>query len=273
MDSFLPRLSIPLFSLVHKYMVWFSRYEVFFFFLEGEEGGGLPLFPCPLFSPLLSFLAEVSPFTNPHAGNISISSLSTINHRQTPLLLWHQSVRRFPHRSPSPSKLLSRWMALSCLFPSPLRSLSRQEGRRGAESTGAFWEQDRAGHFDPQQLTTTQVFNSLPGGPSSSQPPCPDLPQAGRSPSAPQPALAPQHGGGPPPPLALPTHGAGSPLSPTLETPQIQRRDPLSPTTWPAMGLGGVPQPHTGGSPQPHTGVTPLSPTRGEGGPLSPTQG
>lgn len=166
----------------------------FFFLFRGKRGLtdslSLPL----VLSPLPSFLEEVSPFTNPHAGNISISSLSTINHRQTPLLLWHQSVRHSPHRSPSPGKLLSRWMlgALPRLFSSLLSSLSRWEGRRGTECRGIFWAGRNRTEEDALIPSSSTLKSSTP---CLGHLPLPEHPAlTAQSPSAPHRPLT-SHGG------------------------------------------------------------------------------
>lgn len=134
MDSFLPRFS-TLFSLVCEYTVWFSPCAVVFF---GRVKGMDPLsFLAPSSFP---FLAEVCPFTNPHKGNISISSPSTINPRQTPLLALAPERETFPPPLSLPSKLLSRWMlvALPCLFPSPVPARGEQRAQsRGFHEAGA----------------------------------------------------------------------------------------------------------------------------------------
>lgn len=163
-------------------------------FWKGE--GGPPLFPCP-------FLAEVSPFTNPHRGNISISSPSTIKHR---LLALAPERETFPPPLSLPSKLLSRWMlvALPCLFPSPVPARGKQREAEGTEGEDSSGQPHGAGRCDPGVLSTTEVLNSF----CLRDPSCPRF-----SPSAPHLRLpsAPHWG--------LPQPYLGVPLSPTLGSP------------------------------------------------------
>lgn len=133
---------------MHSFLLRFSPWPVntrcgfldVGFFLEGGRGG-LPLFLCPLFSPLPSFLAEVSPFTNPHTGNISISSLSTINHRQNPPPALAPERETFPppRSLPKQAALQMDGSPLSIPFASllPVPARGKEEGREQRHLLGA----------------------------------------------------------------------------------------------------------------------------------------
>lgn len=156
MDSFLLKLSTPLFSLVCKYMVWFSRCGVVFWvFLEGGEEGRLPLFPCPLFS-LSFFLGRGFPIYKPSRRE-HFNFKPQYNQPQAkppPALAPERETFPPPLSLPKQAALQmdARGSPFSTPFASSLPVPARgKEG--GAERRGIFWaggEQDRAGRFDPE---------------------------------------------------------------------------------------------------------------------------
>lgn len=131
-SSFLPALSI--------HSVVFSTWGIFW----KEEGGGLPLFPCPQFSPSF-FLGRAFPISSPHTGNTSISSLCTINHRQTPL--WQRGVRRLPSPLSLPAQAALQTDARGSPSPSPFAPVparGKEEGGEQREAPVGQGERDRA---------------------------------------------------------------------------------------------------------------------------------